>query len=250
VAGSAQIRVDDGNEVWVVTGDFKRDPDPSCEPFEVVPCDVLITEATFGLPVYRWPSGRVVAEDLLDWWASAPDRASLCFAYAFGKTQRLLAELARLPEAQALAEQRGIYLHGAATALTTAYREAGYDLLPTRSIADAPSADFAGALVLAPPSAHRSPWMRRFTAPQTAFASGWMQIRGARRRRGYERGFVLSDHADWNGLVRTADDSGAKRVLVTHGQESALARYLDGRNGVQARPLSAGSHREEDGERG
>jgi putative mRNA 3-end processing factor len=92
--------------------------------------------------------------------------------------------------------------------------------------------------------------MRRFTAPQTAFASGWMQIRGARRRRGYERGFVLSDHADWNGLVRTADDSGAKRVLVTHGQESALARYLDGRNGVQARPLSAGSHREEDGERG
>ena len=256
VAGSAQIRVDDGQEVWVVTGDYKRDPDPSCEPFEIVPCDVLITEATFALPVYRWPSGAEVAQQVLSWWRNSAERPSILFGYAFGKTQRLLAELARIPEARTLAQERGVYLHGAATALTQCYRDAGYDLLPTEPAHIKKSSstndsfknealtnkscknDFNGSLILAPPSAHRSPWMKRFHNPQTAFASGWMLVRGARRRRGYERGFVISDHADWPSLIQTVHDSGAQRVLVTHGHDDSFARYLRETYNLDATSLS------------
>lgn len=236
-AGSAQIRVEHEGEVWVVTGDFKRTPDPSCEPFEPVRCDALITEATFAVPVYRWEAGEPLAESIVDWWAAAPDRASLLFAYAFGKTQRLLAELARLPRARALAAERGVLLHGAAAELTRLYREQGYDLLPTRLVTETDPGDYAGALVLAPPSAHRSAWMKRFPLPQTAFASGWMLVRGARRRRGYERGFAVSDHADWPDLVRTVEESGARRVFVTHGQNDLFARYLR-ELGYDAQPLA------------
>jgi putative mRNA 3-end processing factor len=237
-AGSAQVRVEGAGAVWVATGDFKRSEDPSCEPFEVVPCDAFITEATFALPLYQWEPGTTVAGNILEWWRSAPDRASLLFGYAFGKTQRLLTELARFPDARALAEERGVFLHGAATRLTEIYRDLGYDLLPTLpATAVEDRTEYRGALVIAPPSAHRSPWMKRFREPQTAFASGWMLVRGARRRRGYERGFVLSDHADWNELTSTVRDTGASQVFVTHGHNDIYARYLREELGVTARPL-------------
>ena len=232
VLGSAQVRVTRGDDTWVVTGDYKRTPDPTCDPFEVVPCDTLITEATFALPVYRWaPTSEVVA-DVLAWWDenAARGRASVLFCYAFGKAQRLLAELARVT-------QRVVYLHGALVELVAAYREAGVAMLPTEPVAEhVRGRDYAGALILAPPSAAGSPWMRRFKDSATGFASGWMRIRGNRRRRGYDRGFVLSDHADWPELVQTVRETGARRVLATHGSTEAFVQWLC-EQGIAARSL-------------
>ena len=233
VLGSAQIRLQAGGETWLVSGDYKRDSDPSCDPFSVVSTDVLISEATFGLPIYRWPAGQQVAADLLRWWREAPERASLLFCYAFGKAQRLLAELHQL------GVRDTVLLHGAMVPITQAYRDEGIAMVPTEPVSSLPrNADLSGRLVLAPPSAHRSPWMKRFKGPQTGFASGWMAVRGARRRRGYERGFVLSDHADWPGLLQTVRDSKAQQVYVTHGQSDVLARYLREVEGIASEPLS------------
>ena len=154
------------------------------------------------------------------------------FCYAFGKAQRLLAEL------KAIGVEEEVLLHGAVETVTRHYREAGVPMPPSRPVSELPRKDpLKGRLILAPPSAHRSSWMRRFKSPQTAFASGWMAVRGARRRRGYERGFVLSDHADWPGLIQTVRDSGARKVYVTHGQSYVLARYLREVEGIDAEPL-------------
>ena len=232
VLGSAQIRLEVDGEVWVVSGDYKRDADPSCDPFEPVPCDVLITEATFGLPIYRWQTGAEVAEEIRAWWQGDRQRPSLLFCYAFGKAQRLMAEL------NAIGVDDEVLLHGAVETVTRHYRAAAVPMTPSRPVSDLPRSDtLAGRLVLAPPSAHRSSWMRRFRSPQTGFASGWMAVRGARRRRGYERGFVLSDHADWPGLIQTVRQSGARKVYVTHGQSDVLARYLREIEGIEAEPL-------------
>ena len=240
ILGSAQVRVAVDGEVWVVTGDYKRDPDPTCAPFEVVACDVLVTEATFALPVYRWPPAERVARDVLAWWDDCAWRgipAVLC-CYALGKAQRLLAELSRFTD-------RTVHLHGAMTPLVERYREAGVAMLPTVPVSEsARGRAFAGELVLAPPSATGSPWMRRFAGASTGFASGWMQVRGQRRRRGHDRGFVLSDHADWPGLLATVRDSGARRVLAMHGDSEALVRHLR-ETGIDARPFGVGFVREE-----
>ena len=236
VLGSAQIRLEAGGESWLVSGDYKRCADPSCAPFEPVQADVFITEATFGLPIYRWQSGAEVAGEILSWWQAAPERPSILFAYAFGKAQRLLAELA------AIGVTNEVLLHGAVEALMPAYREAGVRLPPTLPVSAIRKGEsLAGRLVIAPPSAHRSPWMKRFKLPQTAFVSGWMAVRGARRRRGYERGFVLSDHADWPGLIRSVQQSGARQVYVTHGNSDGLARYLSEVEGISAVPLEGQS---------
>ncbi|MAR08324.1 MAG: DNA ligase-associated DEXH box helicase [Cyanobium sp. NAT70] len=232
VLGSAQIRIESKGQVWVVSGDYKRDHDPSCVPFEPVACDVLITEATFGMPIYRWQTGAIVAKEIHDWWKGDQSRPSLLFCYAFGKAQRLLAEL------KAIGVEDEILLHGAVESITRHYRAADVNMTPSRPVSELPRHDnLAGRLVLAPPSAHRSSWMKRFKAPQTGFASGWMAVRGARRRRGYERGFVLSDHADWPGLIRTVKESGAKKVYVTHGQSDVFARYLREKEAIDAQPL-------------
>ncbi len=234
VLGSAQIRVEANGEVWVASGDYKRDADPTCEPFDVVPCDTFITEATFALPVYRWAPPHKVAADIHDWWQAnaAAGKASVLFCYALGKAQRLLAELTSLCD-------EAVYLHGAMVPLTEIYRDAGINMLPTEPVgSQGRQADFAGRLIIAPPSAAGSRWMRRFKRHETGFASGWMRIRGNRRRRGYDRGFVLSDHADWPGLIRTIEQTGAQRVLATHGRSDMLVRYLQER-GVDAAPLAA-----------
>ena len=231
VLGSAQIRIEYGDEVWVVSGDYKRCADPSCAPFEVVPCTTFITEATFGLPIYRWDPGPDIAQRIYDWWQGAGDRPSILFCYAFGKAQRILAELSRYTD-------QTIYVHGAIQVLTDIYRDQGVQMLPTASTSELPrNHSYAGQLVLSPPSGHRSSWMKRFKNPQTAFASGWMAVRGARRRRGYERGFVLSDHAGWNGLIHTVTETGAETVYVTHGQADVLSRYLNEVMGINAMPL-------------
>jgi putative mRNA 3-end processing factor len=220
ILGSSQVRIEHAGEVWVLSGDYKRNADPSCDPFEVVPCDVFVSEATFAVPIYRWESGEVTARKIFEWWQSDLERPSLLFCYSLGKAQRVLAELKKLTH-------QAVYLHGAVEGLTEIYREAGVDMVPTRAVTDTPKGHaFNGDLILAPPSAHRSPWMKRFKDPQTAFASGWMQVRGARRRKGYEKGFVLSDHADWSDLVRTIHETGAKTVFLTHGKTEVLNRFL------------------------
>lgn len=246
VLGSAQVRVEVEGETWVITGDYKRDPDPTCAPFEPLTCDVLVTEATFGMPVYVWEPAEVVTSRILTWWTSDPDRPSLLFAYALGKAQRILAGLQAA--ARAAGEPLGrIFVHGAVDALLPAYADAAVSLPPVVHVgSDEDDGDYRGALVLAPPSAHRSAWMGRFRAPQTAFASGWMQVRGQRRRAGYEQGFVLSDHADWPGLLRTVEESGARRVHVTHAGSETFADYLSRERGLDASPFATPWRRDED----
>ena len=232
IRGSAQVRIERASDVWVVTGDYKRDHDPTCEPFEPVHCNTLITEATFGLPIYHWSSSADTVGSIMDWWQWCKQErvAALLFCYALGKAQRILAELCRWTDEEVL-------VHGAVASLTNIYREQGVRMVPSRVVGDA-TGSTAGRLILAPPSAHRSPWMKRFPAVSTAFASGWMAVRGFRRRRGYQRGFVLSDHADWAGLIRTVDESHASRVLVTHGSSEILARFLREAKGLPAEPLA------------
>ncbi len=228
VLGSAQVRLAHGGQVWVASGDYKVAPDPTCAPFEPVRCDVFITESTFGLPIYRWQPDEQVFADINAWWAAnvAHGRASVLMCYSFGKAQRILAGVD--------ASIGPIVVHGAVQALNRAYREAGVALPDTLGVDDvADKADLKRALVLCPPGAAAGPWMRRFGDASDAFASGWMQLRGARRRGGYDRGFVLSDHADWPGLVGAIRATGARRVIVTHGSVAVMVRYLSGL-GLQA----------------
>jgi putative mRNA 3-end processing factor len=239
VLGSAQIRIESDRGVWIVSGDYKRDPDPTCAAFAPAPCDVFISEATFALPCYRWPPTRETIESIFRWWMTnrAQGRASALFCYALGKAQRVLAELMQFTD-------ETIYLHGAVVHLVEEYRRCGVSMLPTAPVVREKKTDYAGALIIAPPSAAGTPWMRRFGDASTGFCSGWMRIRGARRRRGYDRGFILSDHADWPGLLRTIRESGASRVLLTHGYTHALERFLC-ESGVNAAALSTAYGAEE-----
>jgi putative mRNA 3-end processing factor len=222
VLGSAQIRLEGSEGVWVVSGDYKRAADPTCAPFEPLRCDTFITESTFGLPVYRWdPAGRVIG-DILGWWEANRDagRTSVLFCYTLGKAQRLLAELVQVTD-------RPVLVHGMMLGMIEAYREAGVSMAPVASATERPrGASYAGELVLAPLSARGTPWMRRLGDHSDAFASGLMRVRGVRRQRAYDVGFVLSDHADWPALLATIAETGATRVLTTHGHPEPLARYL------------------------
>lgn len=225
ILGSAQVRIEGAEGVWVVSGDYKRDDDPTCAPFEPVRCDTFITESTFGLPIFRWPEPRSVVRDLITWWDDnrAAGRASVLFCYALGKAQRLLAELARYTDQRVL-------VHGALEGANDIYRRAGVRLLDTSLLTDRPrGSSTAGELILAPLSARGTPWMRRVGEFSDAFASGTMHVRGMRRQRNVDCGVVLSDHADWPALLATIAEVGAPRVLTTHGYPEPLARYLRGR---------------------
>ncbi len=239
VLGSAQVRIEVGEEVWVVSGDYKRHDDPTCTPFELVQCDVFITECTFGLPVYRWIDTKHITQDIVAWRDHCASRGetAILYCYALGKAQRILAELLPLTRQPAL-------VHGAIASGVDVYRKAGIPMLATETLGDVTrGTDFAGRLILAPPSAAGSAWLRRFRRAQQAFASGWMQIRGNRRRRNVDRGFVISDHVDWPDLIRTIHETGARRVIATHGDASALVRILR-EEGLQADELT--SHYGED----
>ena len=220
VLGSAQVRLAHGGRVWVLSGDYKTGPDGTCPPFEPVRCDVFITESTFGLPVFRWAPQAQVFDEINSWWRAnaAAGRTSVLYAYAFGKAQRVLAGVD--------ASIGPLVTHGAVAGLNEAYRCSGVPLPSTQSASATEPAALGRALVLAPPSAQGSPWLKRFGAFSDAFASGWMQLRGTRRRRGLDRGFVLSDHADWPGLLEAIKATGAHRVIVTHGYVEPLVRYL------------------------
>lgn len=222
ILGSAQVRVEGPGGVWVVSGDYKRAADPTCAPFEAVRCDTFVTESTFALPIYRWDPTATVIDEMRQWWELNRDRGltSIIFCYTIGKAQRLLAELATVTD-------RPVLVHGMMVPMIEAYRVAGIAMLPTQTLIDRPrGTSLAGELVLAPPSARGTPWMRRLGDLSDALTSGLMRVRGVRRQRAYDRGFVLSDHADWPGLLATIRETGAGRVVATHGHAEPLARFL------------------------
>ncbi|WGW02302.1 ligase-associated DNA damage response exonuclease [Tropicibacter oceani] len=229
IPGSAQIRVAHKGEVWVVSGDYKTTPDSLCEPFEPVRCQHFITECTFGLPVFKWAAQDSVAQEINQWWAAQAQAGgyALLGAYSLGKAQRLL----RMVDPQI----GPILTHGAVEATNAVLRAQGYALPDTRQVTpDMDVKALAGALVLAPPAALGSAWAKRFKGASTGFASGWMRLRGVRRRRGMDRGFVVSDHADWDGLLWAIRQTGAENIYPTHGYTDIFARHL-GSLGYQAR---------------
>lgn len=236
VLGSAQIRIAHGGRCTVVSGDYKLAPDPTCAAFEPVRCDTFITESTFGLPIYRWPAPESILRAIRDWWSANRDDgvASVVFAYALGKAQRIAAGLA------ALGDLPGpMACHGAVARMNEAYRAAGVALPPMRNVVESgDDASWRDALILAPPSAQASPWLARFEPYRTAAASGWMTLRGTRRRANLDRGFPLSDHADWTALNDAVDACGASEVLVTHGYRDEFVRWLgETRPHLRAAPL-------------
>ena len=239
VLGSAQAVVRWKGLTMVVSGDYKRRRDPTCPPFEPVPCDVFITEATFGLPVFRHPDDREEIARLLRSVAQFPERSHLVGAYALGKAQRIIRLL------REAGWDKTIYVHGALERLNALYEKHGVDLGPLEPATSSKKPDFAGQIIIAPPSATQDRWSRRFPDPVTAFASGWMQVRARARQRGVELPLVISDHADWDELTATVAELHPGELWITHGREEALARWAE-LNGVPARPLSLVGYEDED----
>ena len=231
VLGSAQVRIEHRGQVWVASGDYfvanTGERNSTCSAFEPLRCHCFITESTFGLPIYRWRPQAEVMGDIHTWWQhnAQAQRPSLLLAYSLGKAQRLLAGVD--------ASIGPVLVHGAVESLNAVYRAAGVALAPCQRADTVARAELSRALVIAPPATHGSAWARRLGDFSDAFASGWMQLRGARRRRGVDRGFVLSDHADWPGLHAAIRATGASRVIVTHGYEAVMVRWLR-EQGLQA----------------
>jgi putative mRNA 3-end processing factor len=229
VLGSAQVRVEHRGEIWVVSGDYKIQPDITCDGFELLACNVFITESTFGLPIYRWQDQQHVFDQINQWWREnqAQGRTSIIYAYALGKAQRVLAGLD--------AGIGPIFVHGAVARFVPVYEAAGVPMPPVLRAEPELARQHKGkAMVIAPPSAANTPWLRKFAEQSSALVSGWMQVRGNRRRSNVDRGFVLSDHADWPGLLETIHATGASTIGVTHGYTESLTRYLHER-GTNAR---------------
>jgi len=231
VLGSAQICVAANGTRVVASGDYKDAADPTCAPFELIACDAFITEATFGLPVFRHGDANAEIAKLLRSVALFPERAHLVGAYSLGKAQRVIALI------RAAGYDRPVYLHGAMDSITRYYVSRGIDLGELRLVRDAPKTELAGTIAICPPSALQDRWTRRFPDPVSAFASGWMRVRARARQRGVELPLVISDHADWDGLTATIAATGASQIWVTHGAEEALVHWCTLR-GLEARPLN------------
>lgn len=231
MTGSAQVRLEYGGQVVVVSGDYKLDPDPTCQPYEPIRCHTFVTESTFGLPIYQWRPSAEVFVDINSWWTTNQRRGacSVLFGYTVGKAQRLLAGIdCRIGP---------IFAHGAVLNACQAYRRCGVVLPQLRNVMRVDRKhDFSASLVVAPPSARGSTWLRRFGNVSMAMASGWMQVRGIRRRRVVDRGFVLSDHVDWPGLLTAIKTTECESVWVTHGYTRQLTQYLR-HNGYDARTV-------------
>jgi len=220
ILGSAQVRVERNGEVWVVSGDYKTEKDATCSAFEPLRCHTFITECTFGMPIYKWRPEKEIFAEINSWWKTNQEkgRVSVLFGYSLGKLQRVLSGLDP--------SLGPIFTHGAVERMTEAYRVSGIPLPLTQPGTGFMSKEDRNAIILAPPSALNTPWLRRFGTISTAFASGWMAIRGTRRRKSLDKGFVLSDHVDWPNLLQTIKDTGASHVIATHGYTHILARYL------------------------
>ena len=230
VLGSAQILIEHRGFRLVVSGDYKRAADPTCAPFELVRCDAFVTEATFGLPVFRHPPASAEVAKLLEHRRLFPESAHLVGAYSLGKAQRVIALL------REAGYDRPVYLHGAVERMTELYRSFGVPLGETPKVGAAERAKLGGEIVICPPSAIADLWARRFPTPVAAFASGWMRVRARARQKGVELPLVISDHADWDGLCATIRETGCSELWVTHGAEDALVHWA-GAQGLDARPL-------------
>jgi putative mRNA 3-end processing factor len=241
ILGSAQVVLEHRGQRIVVSGDYKRRPDATCPPFEPVPCDVFITEATFALPVFHHPSDAGETGKLLRSLETFPERTHLVGVYALGKCQRVITLL------RAAGWDKRIWLHGSLQALCTLYQQQGVDLGDIALVSDAILETFRGAIVLCPPSALSDRWTRRFNEPIPAMASGWMGVRARARQRGAELPLIISDHADWSELTMTLKDVGAPKVWVTHGREEALVHYARS-IGIEAEALHLAGREEEEGE--
>jgi putative mRNA 3-end processing factor len=221
ITGSAQIRLEWEGQVWVASGDYKTEQDVTCTPFEPIRCHTFITESTFGLPIYTWQPQQEIFREVNEWWRTNREQgySSLLCGYSLGKAQRILANVDP--------SIGPILLHGAVYNVCEALKRDGFQLPSyARLTSDTPKAQIQGSLVVAPPSALNTPWMRKLKPVRTAIASGWMNLRGAKRRRAVDRGFVLSDHADWTGLNEAIRQTGAEQVLVTHGYTAAFSCWL------------------------
>ncbi len=240
ILGSAQIRVEQRGQVVVVGGDFKVAPDSTCDPFESIRCHTFVSESTFGLPIYRWPADETIFCDINKWWASNQSLGvtSVIYAYALGKAQRVLAGLD--------ASIGPIATHGSVHRLNSAYSVAGVVLPESSLLSSENIGEIVGkGMVVAPPSVQNTPWLRKLAPYATSFASGWMLIRGQRRRRGVDRGFPLSDHADWDGLLSAITSTGASTIWVTHGSTGPFSQFLRER-GLDARELKTEFHGDAD----
>jgi len=225
IIGSSQIRVEYQGEVWVVSGDYKREQDGISGTFESINCHAFITESTFGLPIFQWRSQQEIYNDIINWISKNKEngKASILIAYSLGKSQRVL---------QALKETtQTIYAHGAIYNMQQTFIDAGWGLNPVvRITPETPKELLKETVVIAPPGAEGTSWMRKFYPYSIGVCSGWMQVRGNARRRNVDAGFALSDHADWNSLITTIKETGAEKVFVTHGFQSAFSRYLNEKN--------------------
>jgi putative mRNA 3-end processing factor len=224
IPGSAQISVEHHGEVWLFTGDYKLERDNLSEPYEPMKCHTLITESTFGLPIYNWRPQQEIFEEMNAWWRKnqSEGRASVITGYTLGKAQRILKNIDTTIGK--------IFVHGAVDVMNQVLQTHGVELPPaTRVTPEHKKQDFEGALVICPPSAVGSPWIRKFLPYSLGIASGWMSLRGARRRRGADRGFALSDHVDWKDLNKAVIETGAQRVYVTHGYSEIFAHWLNDR---------------------
>lgn len=218
VIGSAQVRVEVDGEVWVVSGDYKRQHDPFAAPFEVLPCDVFITESTFGVPIYRWQSNEHIRDAMNAWWRANAERgiASVIFAYSLGKAQRVMGSVDT--------SIGPIITHSSVENVNAVFRSAGIPLPISHLLSNASA--IGGSLIITPGPTDNSPWLRQAAPYTTAVASGWMSVRSNRLRRSAKCGFAMSDHVDWPDLVRTVNETGAKRILVTHGYSAIVVRWL------------------------
>ncbi|WP_288263007.1 ligase-associated DNA damage response exonuclease [uncultured Prochlorococcus sp.] len=221
ILGSSQIRFIFAEEKWLISGDFKLQEDRTCKKYEIVKTDYLISECTFGLPIFKWDETKKIAFDISKWITNSPEKTSLLFCYSLGKAQRLLNEISQTNF------KGNIYSHGSIYKMNNCYRALGIDIKDTIKIENKKKIDeFKGSLILLPPSLSKGPYLKNLKNFQTAFASGWMSLRALRKRSGYDKGFAISDHADWDGILEVIKKSEAKNVLFHHGDSEALSKYL------------------------
>ncbi len=227
ILGSSQIKFNFGGEIWLITGDFKRQIDETCQEFEKVKTDYLISESTFGLPIFKWEETQKIAIDISKWVNLSPDRTSILFCYSLGKAQRLLNEINKTNF------KNKIYTHTSINKMNNCYKKLGIDIFETNKFDKTQNINkFKGNLILLPPSLNRGSFLKKFKNIQTGFASGWMSIRALRKRSGYDKGFAISDHADWEAILKTLNETEAKNVFFHHGDSEALIRYLNEKNSI------------------
>ncbi len=222
ILGSSQIKFDFAGETWLITGDFKLQKDDTCQEFEKVKADYLISESTFGLPIFKWEEPQKTAADISKWIDSSPDKTSILFCYSLGKAQRLLNEISKTNF------KNNIYTHNSIYDMNNCYKKLGISLVDTKKFDKEQNINkFRGCLILLPPALNKGSYLKKFKDIQTGFASGWMLLRALKKRSGYDKGFAISDHADWEGILKTIKESEAKNIFFHHGDSEALSRYIN-----------------------